>query len=67
MTVPRPKDKPTLSVPEAGAFLGLGRTASYTAAKRGEIPTVKFNARTVRVPTSALWKLLGLLDEDPAS
>jgi hypothetical protein len=35
----------TYDVPEAGAMVGLGRNASYEAAKRGEIPTVKFGKR----------------------
>jgi hypothetical protein len=35
----------TYEVPEAGAMVGLSRNASYEAAKRGEIPTVKFGKR----------------------
>jgi hypothetical protein len=31
----------TISVPEAGRWLGLGRNASYEAARRGDIPTIK--------------------------
>ena len=31
-------DQLTISVPEAGRLLGLGETASYAAAARGEIP-----------------------------
>jgi hypothetical protein len=32
----------TMSVPEAGkGYFGLGRNASYEAAKRGDIPTIK--------------------------
>jgi hypothetical protein len=61
--VPDPAVCPTLSVPEAGAFCGLGRSASYVAAERGEIPTLVFNGRSVRVPTAKLRQLLGL---DPA-
>jgi hypothetical protein len=34
-------------VPEAGALAGLGRNASYEAAKRGEIPTLKLGGRIV--------------------
>ena len=34
-------DRLVLEVPEAGAKLGLGRNASYAAAKRGDIPTIK--------------------------
>jgi hypothetical protein len=34
-----------MSVPEAGAEIGLGRNASYEAAKRGEIPTLRIGRR----------------------
>jgi len=30
-----------ISIPEAGASIDLGRSASYDAAKRGDIPTVR--------------------------
>jgi hypothetical protein len=36
----------TASIPVAGArYYGLGRGASYAAAKRGEIPTIKIGSR----------------------
>ncbi len=35
----------TYDVPEAGKKAGLGRNASYDAAKRGEIPTIKIGGR----------------------
>jgi excisionase family DNA binding protein len=47
----------TYTVPEAGQILGLCRNAAYSAARRGEIPTVKFGAR-LRVPKPALRRLL---------
>jgi hypothetical protein len=40
-------------VPEAGAMIGLSRSASFRAAARGEIPTIK-TGRTPIVP-KALW------------
>jgi hypothetical protein len=48
---PVPKDSlttgpKTISVPHAGkVYFGLGRNASYNAAKRGEIPTIKIGGR----------------------
>lgn len=39
--------------PEAGAMAGLGRSGSYEAAARGEIPTIKFGRR-LKVP-KAKW------------
>jgi hypothetical protein len=48
----------TLSVPEAGkTYFNLGRGASYAAAERGEIPTVRIG-RLLRVPVRALEKML---------
>jgi hypothetical protein len=36
----------TVPIPVAGArYFGLGRGASYAAAKRGEIPTIKIGSR----------------------
>ncbi len=48
----------TLSVPEAGkAYFDMGRNASYDAAARGEIPSIKVGRR-VRVPVVALEEML---------
>lgn len=52
------RTRPTITVPEAGAFLGLGRDAAYRAADAGEIPTLKFGRRLV-VPVPRLLTLLG--------
>jgi hypothetical protein len=54
--------KPTTSVPEAGRALGLSRNASYEAAARGEIQTLRFGRRIV-VPTAWLKGVLQLTDE----
>ncbi len=43
-------------VPEAGAMLGLTRNASYDAAKRGDIPTIRFG-KLLRVPKAAFHKM----------
>jgi excisionase family DNA binding protein len=44
-------------VPEAGAMLGLTRNASYDAAKRGDIPTLRFG-KLLRVPKAAFHRML---------
>lgn len=59
--IPDPRTTPTLTVPKAGAYLGLGRDSSYNAAKRGELPTIRIGRRTV-VPTAALLAMLGIGD-----
>lgn len=48
----------TVSVPEAGRALGLGKDASYAAAARGEIPTLRLGRRIV-VPVPKLLELVG--------
>lgn len=48
----------TLTVPEAGAcYFGLSRGASYEAAKRGDIPTIRIG-KLLRVPVQALDEML---------
>jgi len=48
----------TASIPDVGRVcFGLARQASYAAAKKGDIPTIKVG-RSLFVPTTALRKLL---------
>ena len=51
-------------VPTAGAVLGLSRTQSYEALKRGDFPVsvIKVGRRLV-VPVAPILRLLGLDDE----
>ena len=44
-------------VPEAGAMLGLTKNASYAAAKRGDIPTIRIG-KLLRVPKAAFNQML---------
>jgi hypothetical protein len=47
-----------MTVPEAGRlYFDLCRNASYDAAARGEIPTIKVG-RLLRVPVRAMEKML---------
>jgi len=46
-----------LDVPEAGAMLGLNRNASYAAAKRGDIPTIRIG-KLIKVPRLAFDRML---------
>jgi hypothetical protein len=52
-------DEPkTLTVPEAGRrYFDLSRNASYEAARRGDLPTVRIG-RLLRVPVAALERKL---------
>jgi hypothetical protein len=51
--------------PEAGMALNLKRGATYAAAERGEIRTLRFG-RLMKVPTAWLREQLGLTDSRPA-
>lgn len=51
-------NRKTLSVPEAGRlYFGLGKNASYEAARRGDIPSIRIGGR-IRVPVVALERML---------
>lgn len=50
-------DRLVYEVPEAGAMLGLSRNGSYSAAARGEIPTIKIG-RLLKVPKVAFDRML---------
>jgi len=49
-----------LSVPEAGAMIGLGRNASYEAAKAGDIPVLEIGA--LKMPRLTWLKKIGADD-----
>ena len=48
----------TLTIEQTAALLGLGRTAAYEAARRGEFPTRRLGRRLI-VPVPALLDWLG--------
>lgn len=55
MTDDAPK---TISVPEAGKkYFGLSSNASYAAAARGDIPTIRVG-RLLRVPVIAMERIM---------
>ena len=58
-SVPDPEVEPTMTVPAAGGWMGLGRASSYEAARAGVIPTIKVGRRLL-VPTAKFRDLLGL-------
>ena len=57
-----PENPPVLTVSEAARLLRISRGAAYEAVRTGEIPSVRFG-RTIRVPTEALLRLLGEVDD----
>jgi excisionase family DNA binding protein len=50
-------DRPTLTITEAAKLLGIGRSAAYEAARRGDLPTLSFGRRRV-VLSAALEQML---------
>jgi excisionase family DNA binding protein len=46
----------TLTIEQTAALLGLGRTAAYEAARRGEFPTRRLGRRVI-VPVPALLEI----------
>jgi hypothetical protein len=51
-------DEKTLSVPEAGKrYFGISKVASWDAAKRGDIPTIRVG-KLVRVPIAAMERIM---------
>lgn len=51
--------KLTLTIEKVASLLGLGRTAAYEAARRGEIPSRRLGRRVI-VPVPALLDWLGV-------
>lgn len=49
----------TLTVPEAGELLGIGRRQSYSMAREGTLPTLKLTERRVVVPLGLFLTWLG--------
>ncbi len=50
--------KATITIEQAARVIGLGRTAAYDAARRGELPTRRLGRRLL-VPVPALLEWLG--------
>jgi excisionase family DNA binding protein len=53
-----------ISVPEAGRRLGIGRSAAYAAAAKGELPVMRIGG-LLRVPLAALERKLRGAAEEP--
>lgn len=62
-TVSEVKGRATISVEQAAELLGIGRTAAYEAARRGQLPTRRIGRRLL-VPVPALLSWLGEHPED---
>jgi excisionase family DNA binding protein len=54
----------TISVPEAGRRLGIGRNHAYECARRGELPVIRLGHKLV-VPLAALERMLAIQASPP--
>lgn len=54
----------TVTIAQAGAFLGLSQATAYRAAAQGTLPVITVG-KTRRVPTPLLLALVGLSYESP--
>jgi excisionase family DNA binding protein len=63
--IPDPAERPVLSAEEAFAELGIDRTTGYRAIRDGSFPLEVIRVgRLIRIPTTALLRLLGFDDGD---
>lgn len=58
ITVNDLRGRTVITVEEAAAVLGIGRTAAYEAVRRGQVPALRLGRR-VLVPVPRLLALLG--------
>lgn len=56
-SIPEWETRTVLSIEEVALILGLGRSATYESARRGELPTLRLGRR-ILVPVSAFSKWL---------
>jgi hypothetical protein len=60
---PRLRGPYGLSIPAAGALIGLGRNASYEAAKAGKIPTLDLGGNLKIVPRLTWLRTIGASED----
>lgn len=58
------RKRATVTVEEAAALIGLGRSAAYEAARRGDLPTLRMGRR-IFVPVPRLLAMLERDDQNP--
>lgn len=56
----------TVSVPEAGRMLGIGRSTAFKLVKEGQIPAIRLGKK-LRVPKATLEKMLQAVDKPTSS
>jgi len=64
--VPDANERPTVTVDEVAALLGISRNSAYNAVKDGTIPSIMIGHR-ILVPTAALRRMLQVDEPRPAA
>ncbi len=54
------RSRPTVSVEEAGRYLGVSRAFAYNMVRTGDLPVIRLGSRRVRVPSAKLLAMLGV-------
>lgn len=54
------RSRPTVSVEEAGRYLGVSRAFAYNMVRTGDLPVIRLGTRRVRVPSAKLLAMLGV-------
>jgi excisionase family DNA binding protein len=60
--IPDPSSRPTITIDEAAALLGVCRASMYQAAREGQCPTVRIGRR-ILVPTAPFLRMIGAFDD----
>lgn len=63
LTIDDLRSRPTITVAEAAAVLGIHRDSAYQGVRSGDIPSIRIGSRYV-IPTARLLALLGITDGD---
>lgn len=58
------RNRRTVSVGEAAAFLGIARSTAYNAVRDGSLPSVRLSHRLL-VPTAKLLAMVGVEEQVP--
>lgn len=65
LTISEARERGAVTVEQAAALLGIGRTTAYDAARTGELPALRLGRRIV-VPVPALLRMLAVDDDQRA-
>ncbi|YCN53422.1 helix-turn-helix transcriptional regulator [Rhodococcus erythropolis] len=59
LTLKQLRDRPSITVPEGAAVIGVTAQTAYRMTRDGRLPVVRLGGRAVRVQTAGLLKMLG--------